>query len=176
MVNDLNNKIEEPKSSTFNSGKYIVFNIPGEPMGKGRPRFSTFNGYVRTHTPKETTTYENKVIMSYRQEHEEMVFANNEMIHAEIDAYFIIPKSRYRFHKKTGTTDLDKLGLEMLENKVRPTKKPDCDNIAKIVLDALNGIAYYDDSQVVSLVVRKHYAETTHVKVMLCSADMIGEN
>lgn len=153
--------------------KLIRFTISGEPVGKGRPRFSTRNGYVRTHTPKETTAYENKVIMSYRQEHEEMVFANNEMIHAEIDAYFLIPKARYRFHKKTNTTDLDKLGLEMLENKVRPTKKPDCDNIAKIVLDALNGIAYYDDSQVVSLVVRKHYAETTHVKVMLCSADMV---
>ena len=111
--------------------------------------------------------------MAYRKDHEEMVFANSEMIHAEIDAYFLIPKARYRFHKKTNTTDLDKLGLEMLENKVRPTKKPDCDNIAKIVLDALNGIAYYDDSQVVSLVVRKHYAETTHVKVVLCSEDMV---
>ena len=149
--------------------KFINFNIPGEPMGKGRPRFSTFNGYVRTHTPKETITYENKVIMAYRKDHEEMAFANNEMIHAEIDAYFLIPKARYRFHKKTNTTDLDKLGLEMLENKVRPTKKPDCDNIAKIVLDALNGIAYYDDSQVVSLVVRKHYAETTRVNVTLWS-------
>ena len=176
MKKDTTTNNEELNGSAFNSGKMIIFNIPGEPMGKGRPRFSTFNGYVRTHTPKETTTYENKVIMSYRQEHEDMVFGDGEMIHAEIDAYFLIPKARYRFHKKTNTTDLDKLGLEMLENKVRPTKKPDCDNIAKIVLDALNGIAYRDDSNVVSLVVRKHYAETTHVKVMLCSADMVKED
>jgi Holliday junction resolvase RusA-like endonuclease len=37
------------------------------------------------------------------------------------------------------------------------TKKPDCDNIAKIVLDALNGIAFHDDSQVSCLTVHKHY-------------------
>ena len=57
----------------------------------------------------------------------------------------------------------------MLNGELRPTKKPDCDNIAKVILDALNGIAYHDDSQVVELVVHKHYAETTRVNVTLWS-------
>ena len=40
---------------------------------------------------------------------------------------------------------------EMLEGKIWPAKKPDSDNIAKVVLDALNGIAYHDDTQIIKL-------------------------
>ena len=47
----------------------------------------------------------------------------------------------------------------MATNEIRPTKKPDNDNIAKIILDALNGVAYQDDKQVVSLQVEKYYTE-----------------
>jgi Holliday junction resolvase RusA-like endonuclease len=53
----------------------------------------------------------------------------------------------------------------MLHGGIRPTKKPDCDNIAKAVLDALNGIAYYDDSQVVTVTVEKLYSDTPRVEV-----------
>ena len=149
--------------------KLIRFTISGEPVGKGRPRFSTRNGYVRTHTDKKTESYEAKTIYSYNLQHEGMTFEPNEMIHAEIHAYFLIPKGHYHYHKKTNTTDLDKQGLEMLNGELEPTKKPDCDNIAKVILDALNGVAYHDDSQVVELVVHKHYAETTRVNVTLWS-------
>jgi Holliday junction resolvase RusA-like endonuclease len=51
-----------------------------------------------------------------------------------------------------------------------PTKKPDADNIAKIVADALNGIAYYDDAQIVDLQVRKIYAESPHVRIEIQEA------
>lgn len=147
--------------------KLINFIIVGEPMGKGRPRFSTRNGYVRTHTPKETMNYETKVVFSYKERNKGMAFEPNEMIRAKIVAYFLIPKGHYRFHKKTNTTDLDTKGQAMLEGKILPTKKPDCDNIAKIILDALNGIAYHDDSQVVELTVEKRYSENARVYVEL---------
>ena len=147
--------------------KLVSFIIDGEPMGKGRPRFSTFNGYVRTHTPQATMNYETKVIFSYKEKNDVMVFEPTDMIHAKIVAYYLIPKGHYRFHKKTNTTDLDTKGQEMLDGKLLPTKKPDCDNIAKIVLDALNGIAYHDDSQVVELVVQKRYSENARVEVVL---------
>ena len=55
----------------------------------------------------------------------------------------------------------------MLENKVFPTTKPDTDNIAKSILDSLNGIAYKDDKQVVDLRVRKQYAEVPSVSVWI---------
>lgn len=53
----------------------------------------------------------------------------------------------------------------MLDGKIQPTKKPDLDNIAKIISDALNGIAYNDDKQIVHLKVTKKYNKTPHVKV-----------
>ena len=56
----------------------------------------------------------------------------------------------------------------MLQNKVRPTKKPDIDNIIKAVLDALNGIAYKDDTQVVQVMAQKKYADKAFVEVAIC--------
>ena len=50
---------------------------------------------------------------------------------------------------------------------IRPTKKPDLDNIAKAVLDSLNGIAYKDDSQIVSMVVSKKYSNRPRVEITL---------
>ena len=67
-------------------------------------------------------------------------------LQVEITANFQIPKSKPKNKR-----------VEMLAGQVRPTKKPDCDNIAKTILDALNGIAYHDDSQIVTLVVEKWY-------------------
>ena len=55
----------------------------------------------------------------------------------------------------------------MLNNEIYPTTKPDTDNIAKSILDSLNGIAYLDDKQVVDLRVRKQYAEVPGVSVWI---------
>jgi Holliday junction resolvase RusA-like endonuclease len=52
-----------------------------------------------------------------------------------------------------------------MEGDVMHTKKPDCDNLAKSILDALNGIAYDDDSQICSLTVHKFYGDTPRVEV-----------
>ena len=53
----------------------------------------------------------------------------------------------------------------MLENKISPTKKPDIDNIIKIVLDALNKMAFRDDSQVTKIEVEKIYGPVEKIKV-----------
>jgi Holliday junction resolvase RusA-like endonuclease len=55
----------------------------------------------------------------------------------------------------------------MLNGEIRHTKKPDCDNMAKIVLDALNGIAFDDDSQITDLIVHKQYGESPNVEIEL---------
>lgn len=121
------------------------FTVTGNPKGKDRPRFTTFRGIARTYSTKATTEYERDVKAAYLHS-----YSNKEMlqgaIQAEIDAFFIIPKSTPKKNIR-----------EMLLKGA--TKKPDCDNIAKIILDALNGIAYNDDKQVVSLIVRKHYTQ-----------------
>ena len=55
----------------------------------------------------------------------------------------------------------------MLAGEIKYTKKVDCDNLAKIVLDSLNGIAYKDDAQIFELSVKKLYADEPRVVVTL---------
>ena len=58
----------------------------------------------------------------------------------------------------------------MLNKKIRPTKKPDTDNIAKVICDSLNMIAYHDDAVVVDLSVSKYYGEIPEVRVKIKEA------
>ncbi|MBS5782200.1 MAG: RusA family crossover junction endodeoxyribonuclease [Faecalispora jeddahensis] len=57
---------------------------------------------------------------------------------------------------------------EMLSGMLRPAKKPDRDNIVKIICDALNELAYKDDAKIVTTQIAKYYAEAsrTFVKIM----------
>ncbi|MEX5590971.1 RusA family crossover junction endodeoxyribonuclease, partial [Pseudomonas urmiensis] len=65
----------------------------------------------------------------------------------------------------SSTSKKNRIG--MLNGDIYPTKKPDADNIAKAVTDALNGLAYKDDSQIVILSVYKQYGETPQVGVTI---------
>lgn len=129
----------------------IHFVIPGEPKAKARPRVTT-KGI--TYTPKSTVEYENWVKQCYLVKHGQTMLEGE--IKATIKAYFGMPKSISQKRKKL-----------MIDGKVRPTKKPDTDNIAKSVLDSLNGIAYRDDSAVVALQVDKYFGENPRVEVTL---------
>lgn len=132
----------------------MIFEISGEPMGKQRPKFARIGNFTRAYTPKETVSYENWVKMCYQNfggEH-----FGSEVLKVEIDARFPIPKS---FSKKKHEQAKD--------GEIRPSVKPDCDNIAKIILDALNGIAFDDDKQVVELKINKTYDEIPKVIVKI---------
>ena len=162
--------------------KVIKIKVDGEPMGKQRPKFSTVNKFVKTYTPKETIHYESKVVFEYKNAletlklpKETIFFGRGEEIWATIVAYYPITKDHYRYHKKTNTVDLNKEGEEMLAGKIKPTKKPDCDNIAKIMLDALNGIAFPDDSQITCLLVMKFYSDHPRVELTLESEGFNGD-
>ena len=133
----------------------LKFTIPGEPTGKARPKFSTFGGHVRAITPKKTVSYENFVKLAYSQAYPGRVpFEKDVPLLVTIKAYYKMPASVSKKRREA-----------MLEDKIRPTKKPDADNLAKAVLDALNGIAYYDDSQIVTLTVDKLYSDAPRVEV-----------
>ncbi len=136
-------------------------------MGKQRPKFRNAGKFVQTYTPKETVSYESKVVAEYKSQYNEPMFEVGDEIWATIIAYFKIPKSHYHYHKRTGTLDIDKEGQLMLDGKIKPMRKPDNDNIAKICLDALNGIAYPDDSQITILVVMKFWSDEPRVEVIL---------
>lgn len=131
------------------------FVVPGEPVAKGRPKFTTRGGFVRAITPEKTVNYETLVKVSFKQEYPEASpFERDTPLSVYVTAFFSIPKSASK-----------KKARDMGEGYIRPTKKPDCDNIGKIVCDALNGIAFYDDSQIVELIINKYYSDTPQVRV-----------
>lgn len=135
----------------------VRLTIPGEPQGKGRHRAVRRGDQIATYTPRKTKDYEDEVRFCYRQVYGDlMAFAVDEPVSATIIAAFGIPKSTSKRRK-----------VEMMAGSVLPTKKPDTDNIAKIVLDALNGLAYPDDKQVVELQVIKEYDLESCVTVEL---------
>lgn len=140
--------------------------IDGEPRGKERPKFSTRGKYVQAYTPERTTDYESRVREEYSRQYQAPIFGNGE-VWATITAYFRLPKSHYRYSKRSGETRIDQEGLDMLSGRKNPTRKPDTDNIAKICLDALNGVAYEDDSQVTMLLVVKRWSEDERVEITL---------
>lgn len=128
----------------------ISFSVLGKPVGKGRPRFSTANGFPRSYTPQKTVEFENLVRLMFPMDGYKM----EGNITVVITAVFPIPKS---VSKKKRAALID----------APYPHKPDCDNICKSVLDALNGIAYDDDSQVTMVVVRKKYGETPCTEVTM---------
>ena len=77
-----------------------------------------------------------------------------------IRAFLEIPKSTSKKKKQ-----------QMLDNAILPMVKPDTDNIAKSILDSLNGIAYKDDKQVAELIVYKFYNDTPYVNVTIEEID-----
>lgn len=126
--------------------------IYGEPRGKQRPRFTRVADYIRTYTPKETKDYEFCIKEEYNKQCGKY-FEPDIPLRAVIYAYFKIPTA---FSKKK---------VEMAENDlIRPMIKCDADNIAKVILDALNGVAYYDDKFIADLRVIKKYSKTPRVE------------
>ena len=137
----------------------IVFNVPGKPQGKARARTVTNvnTGKKHSYTPEKTKEYEQLVLMCYKGAKSKEKFFNKEPLVMTIVAFYEIPKS---------TTKKDR---ELIHSgELYPTKKPDADNIAKIIADALNGVAYADDNQIVRMFVFKEYAEgKPYVKVKI---------
>ena len=132
----------------------VKFTVLGEPKGKGRPRFSTQTG--RAFTPKQTVNYETLVHTEYMVQCKGFRFPDDAMLDVRVIAYYSIPKSVSKKKRQA-----------MLDHKIRPTKKPDFDNIGKVICDALNEIAYRDDAQIVDAQVRKFYSDRPRVVVTI---------
>lgn len=132
----------------------IKFTVPGPPKGKARARtVRGRGGQTFSYTPERTVLYENLIKTCYSQNFTDS-FQNEEALEVHIKAFYGIPKSTSKKKRE-----------QMLQGYILPTKKPDIDNIVKCILDALNGVAYHDDTQVVRLVTTKAYAEPPRVEV-----------
>lgn len=125
--------------------------IQGKVQAKQRPRWGRYN----TYTPEKTKNYENWVKLSFINRYPNFKPLENELA-VSIKAYFEIPKSVSKKKRE-----------QMLNGNIRPTIKPDLDNIAKSILDALNKLAYLDDKQIVLLKVEKFYDVNPRVELMV---------
>lgn len=131
----------------------IEFTVPGEPQGKGRARVGRVNGHARMFTPAKTVAYEG-LIAHAASEAMKATKPSEAACEVFVVATFAVPASWSRRKRESA-----------LSGVVRPTKKPDGDNIAKAVGDGCNGVVWRDDSQVVDWRVRKVYGETPGLSV-----------
>ena len=134
----------------------MTFSIPGAPQGKARPKVVRNGTFSRAYTPEKTVNYEALVKLSYQQAAGGLFLGAGVPVRVRIDAYYDTPKSESK--KKL---------RNMLAGLLFPTKKPDWDNIGKIICDALNGIAWKDDAQIVDGRVLKHYSEVPRTDVLI---------
>jgi Holliday junction resolvase RusA-like endonuclease len=132
----------------------LHFMVEGTPIGKGRPKFARRGNFVSTYTPAKTRNYEDIIKVAATQAMTEPPIETP----LAVFVYIAVPVPM-SYSKKRKENCL--VGIE------KPVKKPDIDNVAKCFLDAMNGIVYKDDSQVVSLHVTKEYGTVGMVEVMV---------
>lgn len=132
----------------------VTLHLDINPVPKGRPRFSKIGGFMRSYTPKKTSDYEAQV----------KAIAQSAMTREPLETplaaflYFRLPIPKSYPKKRIAAC---------LAGSERPIKKPDLDNLAKSVLDGLNGVVYLDDAQLVSLHITKVYDHNPGVDIMV---------
>lgn len=135
------------------TGSKVSFTVYGEPQGKARARTvrNQYTGRTMSYTPDKTALYENLIRMEYQVQTGGRYFGDALMA-IMVDCYFAPPKTKKR--------------------RAKPAKKPDADNILKAVCDALNGVAWKDDAQVVDAQILKSWArERPRIEVKIWEAE-----
>jgi len=132
----------------------LQFTIPGPPVGKGRPRFSTAGGKPRSYTPAVTREYEALIAARAAE-----AMAGRDPLKTPLTVYIYasmsVPLSWSKAKRQAA-----------LDGDIYPAR-PDVDNIAKTVLDGMQGVVFENDSQVTYLKVTKKYTEEGMVTVWI---------
>jgi Holliday junction resolvase RusA-like endonuclease len=137
----------------------VGFTIPGLPVAKGRPKFSTRNGIARAYTPKKTRDFE-AMAREYAKAAMGPLMPCMSSVHVTFVVFVPVPKSWSKTKRNTA-----------IAGGIHPTVKPDLDNFAKALTDALNGVVYDDDSQICDVVMSKRYAEEPRIVVNFWAKD-----
>lgn len=128
----------------------IEFTVEGLPVAKGRPRV-TRNG---TYTPRKTKDYEKLVKYSFRNQYKGQALQG--ALKIRIDFYMYIPKNTSKKRRKLKN-----------DKEILPTKRPDFDNLTKSITDALNGLAFEDDKQIVEAHIYKYYSDVPRAEITI---------
>ena len=131
----------------------IKFEIPGDPQGKRRARFVRAGHFIKSYADPKTVNYETYIREMFCIAYPKFVPLEGQLA-VEIKAFCGMPKS------------VSKKKRALMESgKFKPAKRPEPDNIAKVVLDALTGLGFKNDSQVVRLLVDKSYSDRPRVEI-----------
>ena len=125
--------------------KIIIY---GEPVAKARPKFSKYGVYTQSKTKKA----EEAIKWAWKSQSKQ--YFQKEPLRITMDFYKAPPKNT------------SKKNLELMERKKkRPLTRPDIDNYEKLVLDALNNLAYEDDNQICESISRKYYSQKPRTEI-----------
>jgi Holliday junction resolvase RusA-like endonuclease len=136
----------------------IMFTIYGDPVPKGRPRFSTRGKFPVAYTPEKTKNYESDVGMMAKS-----AMGSSEPLEGALEAFIYVTFPVPASYSKKRTE-------ACLSNSEKHTKKPDLDNVVKAVLDGMSDIVFLSDSQITSIHATKVYGEVAKVEVIVRQA------
>lgn len=140
----------------------VRFVVPGQPVGKGRPRAAKRGNHIQLYTPEKTVSYEALVATAAHGAMEGRVPMEG-ACRVVMDIRLTVPLS-WSAKKRQ----------QALDGQLLPTKKPDADNVIKAIFDALNGIVWQDDVQVVQLQASKRYSAVPGVTVVVRSMEAVA--
>ena len=124
------------------------FIIEGNPRGQGRPRATRRGNHASVYEAKEDTVYKQNLAAQVVAQRPHFIGVDIP-IELSVVCYMLRPK--YHFGTK---------GIKERFTDVRPLGKPDVSNLLKAIEDALNGIVWHDDSQIIKVTTEKYYADT----------------
>jgi Holliday junction resolvase RusA-like endonuclease len=139
-----------------------AFTIPGPPVGKARPRFSRRGAATIAYTPGKTARHEERVALIARSAMRGCRPLTGP-VQVHVDITMPVPASWSRRRRR-----------EAIDRTIAPTVKPDIDNVLKLLLDAMSGICYADDRQIVGLTATKFYGDPPGVRVAVSPASLLS--
>ena len=132
-----------------------MFTVYGEPVAKGRPRFSTRGKFPVAYTPQKTKTYESEVGMMAKA-----AMGASKALEGALEAFIYVTFPVPASYSKKRTE-------ACLNETEKHIKKPDLDNVVKAVLDGMSDIVFLSDSQIMSIHATKVYGEIAKVEVLV---------
>lgn len=132
---------------------HIKLIINKTPQPQSRPRFTARGRYVHAYENKKITMYKRMVAATY-QSYFGAVKPTEKAIAVDVVFYRPVQKSISKIERQ-----------RRLTGESLPAIKPDIDNYVKAILDALNGVAFRDDKQIISLNAKKLYSDKPRTEI-----------
>jgi len=131
----------------------VTFKVDANPVGKQRARYARRGNFISTYTPEKTRTYETLIKDAAIE-----AMGASEPLETPVSLYLYIRAPIPKSYSKKKIADC-------LNGFEKPIKKPDASNVLKSVEDAMNGVVYKDDTQIVNIHVTKVYSSQSGIDV-----------